>query len=154
MRKIWAVIIAAVMALAFFGCTKDGGNYDADIIADALNSELQFGEELEKSTQEAAYSIYGVDSSLCTKAAFYAGSSATADEIAVFNCVDDSARQTVADAVQARIDYLREGYGSYGPDQVPKIDSASVITKGNTVIICICENSDAVQGVIDSASNK
>lgn len=154
MRKILAVIIAALMALTFFGCTKESGNFDADIIADALNSELQFGEALEKSTQEAAYSIYGIDSSLCTKAAFYAGSSATADEIAVFNCVDDSARQTVAEAAQARIDYLHDGYASYGPDQVPKIDSALVITKGNTVIVCICESPDSVQGVIDSASTK
>ena len=155
MKKILAVILTAVMTLAFFGCTDNKAkNYDADVIADALNNQLQFGEALEKSTAEAAYSVYGIDESLCTKAAYYCGSGATADEIAVFNCVDEAALNEVLTAVEIRADYLREGYSSYGPEEVPKIDSAVITAIENTVILCICENSDTVFGIIDSAAIK
>lgn len=151
MKKISILITVFVMLLCFGGCVKEETkNYDADIAADALNSGLIFGETLEKSTADAAYSIYGIDSSLCTNAAIYVGSGATADEVAVFSCVDSDAAKAVLESVNDRIEYLKEGYSSYGPDQVPKIESAAVIASGNTVIMCICDNPDAVNGILDS----
>ena len=137
------------MLFAFSGCIKEEKKVlDADTVADELNAGLSFGEALEKSTADAAYSLYGIDPALCTSAAMYVGSGATADEISVFNCTDTVAADTVLKAVNARVDYLREGYSDYGPDQVPKIDSASVITSGNTVIMCICDNPETVESIL------
>ena len=151
MKKTTAFIVAIIMFLAFGGCIKEEKNNiaaDADSIAEALYNGLTFGEDLEKSTAEAAYSIYGIDSSLCTSAAIYVGSGATADEIAVFNCTDSEAAKTVLQAVNARIDYLKEGYSDYGPDQVPKIEAASVVSLGNTVVMCICDTPENVETIL------
>lgn len=152
MKKTVAAFIAVIIMLAFFGCGKEAKIYDADAVADALNAELEFGETLEKSTADAAYSVYGIDPALCSKAAMYIGSGATADEVAVFNCVDEAAFEVVYDAVEERLHYLHEGYSSYGPEEVPKIESVSIITEGNTIILCICENPDAAQAIADSAA--
>lgn len=153
MKKTVTVFIAIVMALAFFGCTKNETKiYDADKVAEALNDKLEFGEILEKSTADAAYSVYGIDPALCSKAALYIGSGATADEVAVFNCVDEAAFEAVYDAVEERLHYLHEGYSSYGPEEVPKIESVAIMTKGNTIILCICENPDKAEKVADSAA--
>ncbi len=153
MKKICAVLLAAVICLCLFGCdnSETNVNYDANIIADTYNSQLSFGEQLEKSTADALYSIYGIDSSLCTDAAFYTNSGAVADEIAVFNCVDGAALEKVNEAIAAHVKYLVEGYSSYGPDQVPKIEKYSVITKGNTVAFCICENPDSAAEIFETA---
>lgn len=149
MKKITIFLTALALLFAFAGCTKDEAkNYEADAVADALNAGLTFGEALEKSTADAAYSIYGIDPSLCTNAAVYVGSGATADEIAVFNCTDTAAAETVLTAVNARIDYLREGYSDYGPDQVPKIESAFLISENSTIILCICENPEDAESVL------
>lgn len=149
MKKITIFLAALAMLFAFAGCIKEEvKNYEADAVADALNTGLTFGETLEKSTADAAYSIYGIDPALCTNAAVYVGSGATADEIAVFNCTDAAAAETVLKAVNTRIDYLREGYSDYGPDQVPKIDSAAVITLGNTVVMCICDTPEKVESIL------
>lgn len=153
MKKVIILLFMCLFTLSLFGCVDSQSEdkiYDADMTADALNAQLRFGEQLEKSTADALFSIYGIDPSLCTKAAFYAGSGATADEIAVFNCNDKDAFDSVLTAVNSRIEYLRNGYSSYGPDQVPKIDSASVITNENTIILCICENPDAVNSVLET----
>ncbi|MBQ7838339.1 MAG: DUF4358 domain-containing protein [Clostridia bacterium] len=152
MKKIWAAVLAALIMLTLFGCTKEAKTYDANKLADALNAGLKFGETLEKSEAEVAYSIYAVDESLCTDAALYLGSGATADEVAVFNCVDETAAEKVKNAVDDRLDYLLDGYSSYGPAEVPKIESAAVITEGVSVILCICENPDAVSGIMDAAA--
>lgn len=153
MKKIFSLLIAFVLLFSFTGCTDNETKfYEANAVADALNANLEFGEELEKSSADIACSIYGIDSALCTDAAFYSGSGATADEIAVFNCIDENAVNTVAEAVNARLDYLREGYSSYGPQEVPKIESAVVLTKGNTVILCICNNPKNAESVADSAA--
>ncbi|MBQ8015133.1 MAG: DUF4358 domain-containing protein [Clostridia bacterium] len=150
MKKLTAALFAVIIAFTFFGCSKK--IYDADIVADALNSGLKFGESLEKSTPEAAFSVYGIEPDLCQKAAIYLGSGATADEIAVFDCVDETACATVFEAVNERIEYLREGYSGYGPEEVPKIDSAALITLGNTVILCICENPEKAESIAVSAA--
>lgn len=152
MKRISAIIIAFAIILCVGGCVNEAANYDANITADKLNSGLTFGETLEKSTADAAYSIYGIDPSLCKDAAIYVGSGATADEIAVFNCVDAESAKTVLEAVNSRIEYLKEGYSSYGPDQVPKIESATVITSAETVILCICENSETVNGILETVN--
>ena len=77
---------------------------------------------------------------------------ANKDEIAVFDCVDETACATVFEAVNERIEYLREGYSGYGPEEVPKIDSAALITLGNTVILCICENPEKAESIAVSAA--
>ncbi len=151
MKKITAIIIAIAMLTAFGGCVKDNIKiFDADVAADALNAGLSFEETLEKSTADAAYSLYGIDPSLCTEAAIYVGSGATADEIAVFNCTDSVATETVMQAVNIRKEYLKEGYSDYGPDQVPKIEAAAIISSGNTVIMCICENTESINDILES----
>ena len=78
----------------------------------------------------------------------------TVDEIAVFNCVDSSALEKVTDAVNSRIEYLRDGYSSYGPQEVPKINSAAVITHDNTVILCICENPENAESIVKTATEQ
>ncbi|MBQ2973408.1 MAG: DUF4358 domain-containing protein [Clostridia bacterium] len=151
MKKITAFFVAISMIFAFSGCIKqETKTYDADIIADTLYAGLTFGESLEKSTAEAAYSIYGLDPSLCTAAAIYVGSGATADEVAVFNCTDSIAAETVMQAINSRKEYLKEGYSDYGPDQVPKIEAAAIISSVNTVIMCICENPESVNDILES----
>lgn len=144
------LLITLLISVLLFGCNNSDNNFDVNAAADTLNENLTFGEPLEKSSAEALYSLFGIDSSLCTDAAFYAGSGATADEIAVISCVDSNAANTVLDAVNSHLKYLEDGYSSYGPDQVPKIQSAAVITSGNSIVMCICENPDAVKGLLIS----
>lgn len=143
------LLITFFISITLIGCNNNNNKFfDVNATADTLNEKLSFGETLEKSSAEALYSLFGIDSSLCTDAAYYAGSGATADEIAVISCIDSNAANTVLDAVNSHLKYLEDGYSSYGPDQVPKIQSAAVITSGNTVIMCICDNPDAVKPLL------
>lgn len=153
MRKICCAIFVLAVIFGLCGCENKAVTADVGTLADALNSELQFGEELEKSESEVAYSVYGIDPALCSDACLYLGSGATADEIAVFKCVDGEAVEKVKQAANSRLQYLLDGYSSYGPQEVPKIKAASVIGEGDIVLVCICENSENVGSVVKSHIN-
>lgn len=157
MKRFTAVIVIAALFTGLCACrgNSDIKNLpDAETVADALNAGLVFGEELEKSSPEVAVSYYGLDPSLCNKIAFYAGSGATADEIAVFDCADAGAVEKVKKAVEARRKYLRDGYADYGPAEVPKIDAAVFAVRGKLAVFCVCENPERVNDVLKLMSFK
>ena len=150
MKRLIAVILIATCILCAYGCSQGPKSYNTEALAAALATELEFGETLEQSTADFACSVYGIDASLCKEIAIYSGSGATADEVAVFNCVDESAAEEVSLAASLRLDYLKDGYSSYGPQEVPKIEAATLFVDGTTVVVCICNNSDKVAGIIES----
>lgn len=151
MKKIIAFILAAAMALLLCAC--DGGKVlpDAPTLAGAIAQELDFSDELGDSGAQTAFSFYGVDAEMCKSAAIYKGSSASVDEVAVFECVDADAAKEVAACAEERQQYLHDGYSNYGPEQVPKIDSGIIKTVGNTVIFCISDSPERLDKVIKAS---
>lgn len=154
MKKITAIIIGLALVFSFAACSKNDDTtkiYDTVSVAEALNSGMTFSFPLDKNEhQESICTIYGIDPALCTNAVMYSSGGVSADELTVFECVDSAAVETVLQALNVRIDYLIDGYSSYGPDQVPKIESAAVRTSGNTVIFCICENPENIDNVLET----
>ena len=130
MKKFTALILAAIIAALLCSCSGGKTLTDAPTLAAALASGLDFDEELEDSGADIAYSFYGVDEAQCKSAALYKGSSASVDEVAVFEC---------------------DGYSNYGPEQVPKIDSGVIKTVGNTVIFCISNSPEKIDSIIDAS---
>ncbi len=154
-KKIIALLISFAMIFAFAACSSNNEdatkNYDAIATAGALNAGMSFGAPLDKNDNpESICIIYNIDPSLCTNAAMYSSGGVSADELAVFNCVDAAAVETVLQALDSRIAYLADGYSTYGPDQIPKIESAVIKTSGNTVIFCICENPENIDAVLET----
>lgn len=164
MKKIFSFLLIFSLVFVLFGCgtstntTNETTSFDSeensasvDEIATVLLSQLQFNDEIEENVNdEKTCDTYGFDSSLVTDIARYVGSGATAEELAIFDCVDSSAIDTVKAAIDERIQYLHDGYSDYGPEQVPEIDSAVVLTHGNILIFCICKNPDVVEDIVNS----
>ncbi len=164
MKKIFSFLLIFSLVFVLFGCgtssntatensTSDSKENSASVdeIATALLAKVQFNDEIEENeNDEKTCDTYGFDSSLVTDIARYVGSGATAEELAIFECVDSSAIETVKTAIDERIRYLHDGYSDYGPDQVPEIDSAVVLTHGNIVVFCICKNPDVVEDILNS----
>lgn len=151
MKKFMALILAAIIAALLCSCSGGKTLPDAPTLAAALASGLDFDEELEDSGADIAYSFYGVDEAQCKSAALYKGSSASVDEVAVFECVDADAANAVAALASERQQYLHDGYSNYGPEQVPKIDSGVIKTVGNTVIFCISNSPEKIDSIIDAS---
>lgn len=151
MKRFTAFILAAAIAVLFCACTNGKTLPEASELAAEIVAGLEFSDELEDSGTETAYSFYGVEPSMCKNASFFRGSSATVDEVAVFDCVDGDAAKEVLLCAEERQQYLVDGYSNYGPEQVPKINTAVIKTIGNTVIFCISDTPEKLDKVIKAS---
>ena len=163
MKKIIVFLLIFTFAFSLASCADTGDNgtseetvseeavYTASEAAQAMVSKLSFDGDLELSeTPFNTLEKYDVDTSGITDIAWYVGSGAAADELAVIKCASEETFKSVEDAVNARIEYLKEGYSDYGPDQVPKIENACVKGYSNEVLVyCICSDSSEAGNMAD-----
>ena len=153
MKRIISAVLIISLIFVFSACSGKSASVlpAASAVADALSEGLKFGDEMEKN-ELLDYNLgkYGIDASLVTELVRYVGSGATADEVAVFKCNSSDAEAQVKKAVESRVEYLREGYASYGPQEIPKIDNAVILEYGNDIVFCICEDSENVKSIVDN----
>lgn len=157
MKKIIAVIAAFALILSLAACGSKGGeetpsaemNVSVDELAGKIIEKVSFTEQLESLEDEAAYYNYGIEG-ITPEVSAWASSSAVVDCLAVFKAENDADVQTVQAAIESTVDYLRDGYSDYGPDQVPKLDSAVTVTKGNYVVFCVAADNAAAAEAINS----
>ena len=120
-------------------------------LADQLLAEVSFEDQLSQVDQNTALMLYGLEESQVADFAVYAGSGATAEEIAVFEAVDGDAAKAVQEGMQARLSSQISDYGDYRPQEVPKLESAVVKTSGNYVVLCVSADNDAAADLIEEA---
>ena len=150
MRKLTAIIAGIICAAALTACgtqnIASNGTDPAEIAA-ALNESANFSEELTEVSADVLLRRYGLGSDTVEAAAGYAGTPAVVDEIAVFKTSDV---ESVSEAANARIESQITNYTSYAPDEVPKLNGATVKVIGDCVVVCV--SNDTQDEVIDILS--
>lgn len=172
MKKYTMIIISALLALSLAGCASNGGkdnettkgadkptqsvtqsditnedkNAPDDISALALSAKnkIKFSSELEDQGSAPLYT-YSMDS-CASSAAGWCAMSGT-EQIAVFK-IDGGKQKEAEDKAKAYIDYLIDGYSSYGPQEVPKLKKAVVKTYGDILVVCVSDD-DSMQKALD-----
>lgn len=150
MKKLISVLLVSVIAISFCSCSGKSKEIVIDSVAlcNEVMEKAKFTQELELIDSNYALTLFGIESMSVT-AIVYAGTAASAETISVFQATNESDTARIQSAVESRIDYLSESYASYGPDEVPKIDSATVLVKGNYVIFCISEDNYESKQIIE-----
>lgn len=171
MKKYAMIFISAVLALSLAGCadssktdettkgadkptqsvtqsdiTNEDKNAPDDISALALSAKnkIKFSSELEDQGSAPLYT-YSMDS-CASSAAGWCAMSGT-EQIAVFK-IDGGKQKEAEDKAKAYIDYLIDGYSSYGPQEVPKLKKAVVKTYGDILVVCVSDD-DSMQKALD-----
>jgi len=113
----------------------DGIKYDDDLVTidyDTADGKIGFSDE----------DIQITDS------CFYMGSGATAEEIAVVVCKDEANAASAKTVLQAHVEDQLDTYKDYAPKEVPKLKSAVLEQKGNTVVLSISGDSSKAESII------
>ena len=76
-------------------------------------------------------------------------SGAVAEEIAVLPCADGENAQTARSECSSRLDNLVKLFTEYKPDEVPKLEKAMILQKGNTVVFCAAADEKKARAVLD-----
>lgn len=116
---------------------KGEGKYDTDKIANEILSSVKFKDDLSKISNSLLISNYELDTSKIQSAALYMGSGATAEEIAVFEAVNEDYAKVIETLAKDRIERKKKDFENYIPAEMTKLNSPVIVRKGNVVAVCI-----------------
>lgn len=158
MKKIIAIILTALMCCAFTACSKDDGNgggqqssvaeKSAADKAKELLDAVTFPEMVSKDLEFAEYAM-GITPDLISEYVLYVcGSGAMPDEFGIFVAASAEDANTIRSRLISRIDYQRETYSTYSPDEAYKLTDCFCEVNGNTVIYAVCADNQKAKDIL------
>lgn len=149
-KLLLLLILTLNIALIFTACSQNATEEEKnDKIQEATASEigkylyenLKFADTLEKVDSELLADLYLLDKNELEDVAFYVPTY-TSEEIAVIKVKDNLDK--FKKACEDRIEFQKAAFGMYKPDEVEKLENAYIYAKGNTVIVVVSNDKEAV----------
>lgn len=151
MKKTLALVLAVISLLALLtGC---GSDEKKELSPAALSADLlenaKFVDSLNALDTPVVPLLYGVDAADYVSCAVYCGTGATAEEIAVFQAVDEAAAGRILTAAKNRVAAQIETYKNYGPEDARMLEDAIVKQSGEYVIVVVCSDGAGAAKIVD-----
>ncbi|QAT43529.1 DUF4358 domain-containing protein [Aminipila luticellarii] len=161
-RMCVVMVLAACVLLA--GCgggdvKEASGNEkvleqaDVEALGAYLVKNTEFKDYMSEVDEQIFYSLYNLNDDLVEDAVLYSSTGATAEEVAVIEAEDGKAEDVVK-ACEERIQAQKEGFENYVPAELDKLSRPVLKTYGNTVILMVCNDSDAAEKLIADYDGK
>lgn len=154
MKKFIPILMLVFLAVFSTGCGERAVNLDPVAVANQLAKDVPFKDQMTAVDADTAYSLYGLDAETVAAQQVYVSTGATAEEIGVWQAKDSAAVSKIQEAVKNRIADQKAGFENYVPAEMEKLEHPLLVTKGNYVILCISNNNDKAQHVVDGFLKK
>lgn len=115
--------------------------------ANDIIENIEFEDELNIVDERIVAKLYDIDNAL--NEIVYMSSGATAEEIAIFEFKTKDDCKTAVNKAQFRIDNQKASFKDYMPKEMKKLDNAIILNKNNYLIICVTNNQEGVEEILD-----
>ena len=155
MKKYIGIILIIAIFATLIVCTIVRKNVNSDIqinineLADRIVSSSSFEDELAKIDNELAINLYNFEQETIEEIVAYQGSGASSEEILILKVKDANDLNNETEKIEARLKEREEAFASYLPKEVSKIQNHILEQKGNYIILCICNDYNTVNKVIN-----
>ena len=149
-KRILAAGLALALLLSLAACGGKVREFDVDATPKALMEAGAFSEELEELEEVILLRLYEMDESKVSKAAGFASTGLTAEEVAVFEMVDEQAAKDAEAVLQAHLEYQKESNVDYRPGEMPKLEKAVVEQRGRTLLFLVASDYAAAGKALES----
>lgn len=161
-KKLTALLLAGVTALTMGltacgdGSSSESGSKSSNSaessksvteIADELRNSITFQDDLNPLEEEMYEKVYGVTADSYNSAKIYIGSG-KAEEIACFEAKDEASLETIKNAINKRIETMKQSSKDYTPEEMGKLEDPVIVTKGNCVYMCISDDNAKAKEII------
>ena len=145
------VIVTALAAMAMSGCSSENSKASCRDILDgckkiapegSFDTLVSYGEELYDDSFDNLYGIQFKD--ISDGAILYTESGGLADEISIVCMKENGDVQVAKQKLQER----RNTFAGYKPEEVYKLDNASVIVQGNYAALIISDDNEGFEAEI------
>lgn len=145
--------VACMLLMAFTACGGKGQSTQIDMekAVEDVVAAAGFTDELieqDASTIARSYQtldLEKVDGFSCRVSA----TSATPEEVSIFKAKASSDVADIRAAVDRRVEDQRINFEDYRPEEMPKIENAVIVEKGDYVMLAICPESEAVREILN-----
>ena len=150
MYKKKPILIFVMMAMLILasGCRSTSAKAGGKQLLQALQEQVRFSTKL---SQEDG-SIYFPDLPADSTVVRLRGSGYFADELVLITLEKDQDFPQARQAVSKHLEELKTQFLSYIPEEVPKIEQAVVYETGNEILICITEDYEKVQQILQGGT--
>ena len=124
---------------------------DVSAFGDALFTDLDFRDQLEELDPLIVYTLLGIDGDHVAAQKNFFSSGATAEEILVFQAVDQEAMHALKKAIEARIEDQKRVYVSYAPEEVIYLKGAVLEERGDYLVYCVAADAVSARKMIEEA---
>lgn len=149
-KRISALALALALVFALAGC---GGGDKEPIDINALGQQLldaaTFGETLSALDSAVALGLYSAPDGASVAA--WAGSGATAEELAVFDAGSAENAEALVSSLEQRNQTRINDYSSYNPAEVPKLENAVILSGGQYVVLIVASDASAAKTIAADA---
>lgn len=153
-KKIWilliiVVIIAIVLGIVFIQKNKKDIQINIQDLANRIVGSASFEDQLAQADSEMVMNDYTFTSDEINDLVSYQGSGATSEELVILQVKDKSKINSVKEKINTRLSERREAFESYLPKEVGKIDNNILRVEGNYIILCIANDTNTVNKIIN-----
>ena len=153
-KYVGIIVIIAIFAILIIS-TVIRKNLNSDIqinineLADRIASSSCFEDELEKIDGELAINLYDFETETIEEIVSYQGSGASSEEILILKVKNANDLNNETEKIETRLKEKEEAFASYLPKEVSKIQNRILEKKGNYIILCICNDYNTVNKIIN-----
>ena len=148
MRKIISSVICMLICLFCFTGCGTGGELDMNSAAQQLMSAGIFDETLTEVNQSVTEKRLELNTGDIESCIAYAGTKAVVDEFVLIKATSGDGAENIKNSFNNHIEKQKKSYESYRPDEVPKLESAVVMTSGNYAVLIVSGDSAKAQKII------
>lgn len=146
MKRLTFLLLILSLTLVLTACSPNRSKtpFSPTLIDPLLQSDA-FSEPLEPLEEDLAWMLYGLeDSGLSrddlTALHAYRSSGATCEELAILLFTNETAAQTVANALDLYITGQIQSNKDYRPAEIPKLEQTFLEQRGTTVLLMVADN--------------
>ncbi len=144
------IILIIIGIIIFLNMKNENIQINIEELSEEIFKSESFEDELIKVDSEMVMNNYGFTNEEIKQLISYQGSGATSEEILVLEANDKSKLNNIKEKINVRLTERKEVFESYLPKEVYKIDNNILSIKGNYVILCISNDTNKVNTIINN----
>ena len=144
------IILIIIGIIIFLNMKNENIQINIEELSEEIFKSESFEDELIKVDSEMVMNNYGFTNEEIKQLISYQGSGATSEEILVLEANDKSKLNNIKEKINVRLAERKEVFESYLPKEVYKIDNNILSIKGNYVILCISNDTNKVNTIINN----
>lgn len=144
------ILIAIIVSIILFKNNDSSLEIEIEELSKQIVESGVFSDELAKIDNQIVMTDYSFTSEEIKGIVSYQGSGATSEELVVLEVNNKSFLNSVKNKIDTRLNERKGAFESYLPEEVFKIDNNLLEVKGNYLIMCISNDSNKVNEVINN----